>query len=77
MLFPGRASKHADPCDLAYGHALHIPGSHAFQAGGRWPNLATFGKVLAPGFGLVGGMAGWLKKLKNSGEDIERFRIQP
>jgi DNA-binding protein H-NS len=25
----------------------------------------------------VGGMAGWLKKLKDAGEDIERFRVQP
>ena len=25
----------------------------------------------------VGAMAGWLKKLKDAGEDIERFRVQP
>ena len=25
----------------------------------------------------VGVMAGWLKKLKDAGEDIERFRVQP
>ena len=25
----------------------------------------------------VGAMAGWLKKLKDAGEDIERFEVQP